>query len=147
MVSHSQRMKSRPAAERFWEKVHKTETCWIWTANKNGKKAYGLFRPGGTAGKQLAHRVSYEMKYGPIPEGAFCCHTCDTPLCVNPDHIFLGDNMDNIRDSCAKGRKSQKIPRSEHAAIIASAESNAAIARRYGVHRSSIRMIRVRAAH
>lgn len=94
----------RDAAERFWEKVNKTETCWLWTANKNNM-GYGLFRPGGLASKRLAHRISYEMENGPIPEGMCALHRCDTPACVNPAHIFLGTKKDNVADMDAKGRR------------------------------------------
>jgi hypothetical protein len=91
-------------AERFWPKVNKTETCWLWTASSH-EFGYGVIgcpdRPGRTL---RAHRVSYEFAHGPIPEGLQVLHKCDVPACVNPDHLFLGKDQDNVSDMIAKGR-------------------------------------------
>lgn len=90
------------AAERFWRKVKKSDGCWEWTGTKNSR-GYGMFTP--TPGKRvLAHRFSWEMENGRIPDGLFGCHRCDNPGCVRPDHLFVGTNSDNIRDAVAKGR-------------------------------------------
>ncbi len=91
---------------RFWCKVARSSDsqCWEWQANKNNN-GYGLFRPGGTAPKRLAHRLSFEAANGPIPPGMFVCHKCDNPKCVNPSHLFLGDSRANVADMIAKGRK------------------------------------------
>lgn len=75
--------------------------CLIWIAGQNNK-GYGTFFYDGK--KRLAHRVAWELTYGPIPEGRILCHVCDTPLCVNTDHLFLGTQADNMRDAAAKGR-------------------------------------------
>jgi hypothetical protein len=87
--------------ERFMEKVQITDSCWLWLAVKN-QDGYGRFRHG----KKLysAHRVSYELHIGPIPEGLCVLHSCDTPACVNPSHLFLGTQNDNIQDMERKGR-------------------------------------------
>lgn len=86
--------------ERFWSKVEKTDTCWIWTAAKiNG---YGVFWHSGKNMK--AHRLSYEAAFSPIPIGLYVLHHCDVPSCVNPAHLFLGTQRDNIQDMDSKGR-------------------------------------------
>src|SRR6185312_3528319 len=90
----------RTTAERFWEKVRKTETCWLWTGagNSNG---YGVFRSGKMG---TAHRFSWELHNGPIPEGLCVLHRCDVRRCINPEHLFLGTKGDNLKDMYAKGR-------------------------------------------
>ncbi len=87
----------RPVATRFWLKVDKTPTCWLWTAAKDSD-GYGKFD------RTRAHRASWTMANGPIPEGLYVCHRCDNPTCVRPDHLFLGTNTDNMRDKAEKQR-------------------------------------------
>ena len=87
--------------ERFFEKVEKTEKCWGWLAGTN-KDGYGKFK---MRGKTLqAHRLSWVIHNGIIPEGMCVLHHCDNPPCVNPAHLFLGTILDNNRDRDAKGR-------------------------------------------
>ena len=75
---------------------------WIGGADPDG---YGVISRQGRRGKQeRAHRVAYELFVGPIPDGICVLHRCDTPACVNPEHLFLGTNLDNVRDRDAKGR-------------------------------------------
>jgi hypothetical protein len=88
--------------ERFFSKVRKTDTCWIWTGRKSGKNDYGGFNSGNK--HYRTHRYSYELYFGPIPVGLEVLHKCDTPLCVNPEHLFLGTQKDNINDAKKKGR-------------------------------------------
>lgn len=88
---------------RFWSKVDKGDGvgCWLWTASLNNG-GYGQLslcrRP------CPAHRISYMIANGPIPDGLFVCHRCDVRRCVNPSHLFLGTAQDNIRDMVEKGR-------------------------------------------
>lgn len=95
-------------AERFWPKVEikKQDDCWLWKAGHN-KNGYGIFnytgvRPGVI---KLAHRVAWELTQGPIPEGLDVLHRCDNPPCVNSAHLFLGTQLDNVRDMYAKHRQ------------------------------------------
>jgi hypothetical protein len=91
--------------ERFWSKVQKTDGCWIWTASKR-HKGYGAFcySKNGVVVQGRAHRFMWEMVYGDIPAGMFVLHRCDNPACVNPDHLWLGTNQDNVDDMMRKGR-------------------------------------------
>lgn len=94
------------AKTRFWEKVYKTEDCWLWTAAKfdNGYGAQTINR------KTLkAHRISWRIHNGPIPRGLCVLHKCDVPACVNPGHLFLGTPADNAKDRDRKGRQSRGI--------------------------------------
>jgi len=91
--------------ERFWEKVDKSGDCWEWTASTSNC-GYGNIYCDGTM--SLAHRVAWEINIGVIPEGACVCHTCDNPSCVNPNHLFLGTHVDNMRDMSNKGRANRK---------------------------------------
>lgn len=91
-------------AARFWAKVVKTDGCWRWlgyTVDRYGRIALDGGRGAPCAG---AHRVSWELHNGPIPEGMCVLHRCDNPPCVNPDHLFLGTQLDNIADRVRKGR-------------------------------------------
>ena len=78
--------------------------CWLWTGPTMGSTLkYGQFAER-VSGTKLAHRISWLMHVGPIPEGMYVCHKCDVPHCVNPAHLFLGSPADNTRDCIAKGR-------------------------------------------
>ena len=75
--------------------------CWEWVGSRT-PKGYGKVHFKGRT--KRAHRISYELAHGPIPNGLTVCHTCDNPPCINPAHLFLGTNADNRRDMMAKGR-------------------------------------------
>lgn len=93
----------RPINERFFEKVFKNPVtgCWEWQG-AHGLDGHGQFVV--EHKKVIASRFSWELVHGKIPEGMNVCHKCDNPPCVNPDHLFLGTQSDNIRDCVSKGR-------------------------------------------
>jgi hypothetical protein len=94
-----------PIEERFFAKVEKGTGCWLWTAGKT-QAGYGVIQEGGRGRKLLlAHRVSYTMHKGPIPEGMNVLHSCDNPSCVNPDHLRSGTYGDNQQDAYDRSRR------------------------------------------
>ena len=92
---------------RFWQKVDKSGDCWLWIGHRNSRDGYGrLSRWKITRTPLLAHRYSWMLHYGIIPQGLFVLHKCDVPSCVNPEHLFLGTAYDNTHDMISKGRDS-----------------------------------------
>ena len=90
-----------PESERFMQKVHKAENgCWLWTAYRM-KNGYGLFRT--PARHELAHRTSYRLFTGLLDQRDVM-HACDTPACVNPEHLSLGTRKENMQDAKRKLR-------------------------------------------
>lgn len=96
--------------KRFWDKVDISGDCWEWKATTI-TGGYGHFGLNGEL--VLAHRFSYSLVYGEIPEGMCICHHCDNPGCVRPSHLFMGTRSDNARDMVAKGRDRQPDSRGE----------------------------------
>lgn len=99
----------REDVARFWSKVERAgETdCWLWTASVSGSKVqHGQFttRIGGRQHHLKAHRLAWVFTHGEIPPGCVICHRCDVARCVNPAHLFLGTQADNLNDARAKGR-------------------------------------------
>lgn len=111
---------SRPLADRFWDFVDKhgpvpqhqkkLGKCWVWTGGRTGtgRHRYGVINIGGQrrSGLIRAHRASWELHRGPIPDGLCVLHRCDHPLCVRPSHLFLGSHADNTADMVRKRRES-----------------------------------------
>ncbi len=96
---------------KFWERVSKSspEKCWEWTGCYSRKYGRLMLQKNGWVS---AHRISYELFFGKIPigqgqHGVCVLHKCDNPKCVNPHHLFLGSNLDNIKDMKNKGRVSR----------------------------------------
>lgn len=92
-------------ARRFWSNVEKSDGgCWMWIGTKVNK-GYGVI---GYRGKAIgAHRMSYIIHHGEIPDGMILLHSCDNPSCVNPDHLRLGTRAENCADKVAKGRQNR----------------------------------------
>jgi len=91
---------------RFFSKVQKTDTCWLWKGSLNRNqwgKRYGTLQMGEK--NMLAHRISYELFKGKIPKGKIVCHQCDIESCVNPNHLWLGSYQDNMEDMRFKKRE------------------------------------------
>jgi hypothetical protein len=90
--------------ERFWNKVDKNTDsgCWEWTAHLNRPGGYGRIKINGRT--EQAHRVSWEIVNGKIPSGKVVCHKCANTICVNPEHLFIGTQYENIQDVVDKGR-------------------------------------------
>ncbi len=90
-------------ADRFWPNVDKGDGsgCWLWTGSTVGR-GYGGIRVDGRSDR--AHRVSWVLHHGPIPDGLWVRHVCDNPPCVRPDHLLLGTRQDNMNDMVERGR-------------------------------------------
>ena len=101
--------KGRFTKEFIKDRVSNNENdCWIWNGSKH-RQGYGHIRYNGKTA--LAHRVSWMIYNGGISEGIKVCHYCDEPSCVNPEHLFLGTQLDNVEDCIKKGRFTRNIPK------------------------------------
>jgi hypothetical protein len=124
--------------------------CWIWTGViSRAENGYGLISVNGS--KRGAHRVSYELHHGPIVNGQFVLHRCDTPCCVNPDHLFSGTQAVNAADKIAKGRDPRgekngqaKLTEDDVKAIRKDARTLAAIACDYGISETCVSEVKRR---
>lgn len=143
----------REAAEVFQDPGQ----CWVWAGSCNPKTGYGQLShwEGGRRKLLTAHRVSFQAFIGPIPEGQQVLHRCDNRPCFNPEHLFLGSQLANVRDMIQKGREFHRTPEgsAHHAtkiteadaiAIRASTEGLKALSQRYGMSASALSAIRSR---
>lgn len=122
--------------------------CWLWTRSlANG--GYGTVSMGRGAFRPRAHRVAWELAHGPIPDNQCVLHKCDTPACINPDHLFLGTKRDNSVDMMRKGRHrcdpqrgemvgGSKLTVEQVRAIRASSSTQSDLARELGVSQGAI---------
>lgn len=94
-------MNSKFKPELFWVKVKKSDGCWNWAASLS-KAGYGMFRIDRVT--HYAHRISYELSFGEIPDGMVICHRCDNRRCLNPEHLFVATQKENMLDKMQKGR-------------------------------------------
>ena len=144
-----------PLEERFWPKVDLTggpDSCWEWTATRH-RAGYGWIRIGsyldGSRRNTFAHRVSWELAHGKhIPSGMMVRHRCDNPPCVNPRHLELGTNRQNMRDMPARGRapggrrKLTDVQRAEvRRRYLAGGISQSALGREFGLTQSGVSSI------
>lgn len=151
--------RSRPTmADRFWRKVDKSGDCWLWTGTKTNN-GYGMFCVDGSM--RLAHRVAWQLTHGLLPEwseqrtGLCVLHRCDVRACVNPSHLWLGSNSENMTDMMLKKRHRAKsspgelngccvLSNAEVLAIRNDERISAVIARDYGISGGQVRKIKCR---
>lgn len=128
--------------EKFLSLLRDTKECIEWPLSKIGDTGYGKVKYQGRTWR--AHRLSYVLTNGDIPEKFFVCHTCDNKLCINPTHLYVGSPSDNISDSMRRGGRndSKKLSRDVVVDIIKShfikKETGASIARKYNVSSNTI---------
>lgn len=149
ILGHSRKGLYMPLADRFWRYVRKTDGCWLWTGTLD-RQRYGAIWDGQRNNRMiLAHRASWEIHFGPIPEGMLVCHNCpdgDNPQCVNPSHLFLGTMHDNMVDMVSKGRMNSGHTKLTDDSVreirriyAVGGQTMAVIAAAFGVHRVTAR--------
>jgi hypothetical protein len=135
--------KKKPWAERFIGKYDVSPTgCWIWNRSTN-KHGYGQFPRGFGQSPINASRASYIAHVGNVPDDLEVCHKCDTPRCVNPEHLFIGTHSDNMLDCIRKGRKNPKRKLSAEDVVsmrmlFASGKKMSTLAVRFGIGRGTV---------
>lgn len=152
----SHRVDLGDAIQRFHAKyeVDQDTGCWIWvgsTRPASGGRVYGRHHINSKK-TEGAHRFSYRLHKGPIGEGNFVCHHCDTPLCVNPSHLFQADHAGNMRDMVKKGRSFKaggelkvgraKLTNAQAREIRSARGTQAEIAQQYGVAQTTVSRIK-----
>ena len=135
-------------ADRFWVKVnaHDADNCWLWKGARS-RDGYGSIQRGTRKqGSARAHRIAWELTFGPIPDGKFVAHKCDVPLCVRLAHLFLATNAENLADMSRKGRAGRRGRRLTNEQVIYIRTSNASLrnlAVAFGVSEHTIRAVRI----
>jgi hypothetical protein len=139
-----------PAEERFWRNVCDAGYCWEWTAGLD-TGGYGQFKETPGESPKRAHRYSWVLHFGEIPNGLRVLHHCDNRKCVRSDHLFLGTSLNNAKDMIRKGRA--RYAAGEHAAhsklteaqaqeiraaYVRGGVSHRALAEQYGINKSNI---------
>lgn len=138
---HGGRRTKEEFSKDFWKIVDKTKTCWVWAGCTN-QDGYGSLSYLGKIDK--AHRVSYKLNIGEIPEDMEVCHHCDNPPCVRPDHLFLGTHEDNMKDRDKKGRAAKKLSEDkvkDIAELVNFGWTHQRVAEKFGVARVSVTKI------
>ena len=137
-------LRGEPTHVRFEQYVQRTDGCWLWAGGRT-ERGYGRFKVDGKTIR--ASRWAYEHFIGPIPDGLCVLHRCDNPPCVNPAHLFVGTDADNVRDCLAKGRHrhggtGSRLTVEQRAEIrrryTGAYGQQAALAREFGVHPTTI---------
>ena len=134
---------------RFLHRVKKDGECWMWQGAKF-PDGYGVFHFEGRPTR--AHRVSHAIFVGPVGDGKMVMHTCDRPLCVNPDHLREGTPLDNVMDAYEKGRKNDRGSKNGWSKLTedqvvdmrqayAAGETQTSLARRFSVHQGHVSAI------
>ena len=130
---------------RFWAKVQKGDSCWTWIGSK-ASSGYGTFWLG--AGQfAYAHRLSFAMHNGPLLDGMFVCHRCDTPSCIAPSHLFLGSPQENVDDMMSKRRHVAPTGDSNGSRTKPESRPRGVAAKRAVLNDDLVRTIRRRAAN
>jgi len=145
-------LKGQTLRKRFEAKFVKglNSDCWLWEGGTSGK---GYGQVWNEQKQEKAHRAAWKLYRGEIPKGLCVCHSCDTPLCVNPNHLWLGSQAENIRDMHAKGRGKQQNGEAHHnaklteedvRAIRASLQSSRKLALIFNISSSQVSRIKHR---
>ena len=118
--------------------VRSNGECWLWQRAKQ-KRGYGVLEVCGKA--MQAHRFAFQVLKGPIPDGMFVLHQCDVPLCVNPAHLYLGTDRENLADQYARNRRPHKLSKDRVRELLrlrAEGQSQDAVATVLGISRQAV---------
>jgi len=143
------RYRKKPLADRLMKHVMPVTECGCWIfMGCLTDRGYGQISVA-TSKSRVAHRVSYELFCAPIPDGMYVLHRCDVPSCVNPDHLFVGTQQDNVDDMVAKGRNTKgetvgnsRLTEKDVLAIRASSASGTELAKTMGFSEGTISMVK-----